>query len=582
MRRAEDGIILFRVGSILVQPTFIVTEGAERGQVFELVNLVSTIGRDATCELRLSDMRVSRHHAEVSRSDHSCEITDLDSSNGTWVNGAQVKRKALASGDIVQVGSTQLRFQLKKDSPSAVERLSHGETQRITLGTEGLFLNWPDASDLDSLRRAKTDLETLYRLGRTLNPIMETGQLVPKIMDTIFEEVRKVDRCTILITDPESGRVTGSASRFGRSVAPTAELPYSKTMLDQVLKEKKAVLTFDAMSDDRFRAGQSVQTSGIRSAICAPLQYQKTILGVIQADTIVPEHRFTRDDLRLIAAIGLQAGAALANAQLYERLVYEKAELHVANQKLKSAQDKLIQSEKLAAVGQLASGIVHDLKNPITVILGYLSIMRDKLENQARDTFNALKLDDDLKAAEKGIQFCNDVISELLKFSRPSELTKAPLDVNELITATLKFLHVELLKAQAKTELHLAAGLPRLLADGNQLKQVFINIILNAIQAFDKPVRIIRVTSEVIGAEKHAQVRISFTDNGKGMTEDQRRRVFDPFFTTKSAGSGLGGTGLGMSVSYSIIDGHGGSIEVRSIPGEGSTFSVLLPVTAKP
>ncbi len=561
-----------------MQPTLVVTEGPERGQVFALNNLVSTLGRDAGCELRLSDMRVSRNHAEISRTDSVCEISDLNSSNGTWINGEQIKKKQLVDGDVVGVGSTRLHFRLRPASPSSIAQLTHGETQRITLVTDGLFMNWSDATDVEALRRAKSDLETLYRLGRTLNPIMETGQLVPRILDTIFEEVRKVDRCSVLLIDPDTGRMTGTASRYGRSVTPRDDATYSSTMVDQVLKEKKAILTYDAMNDDRFRGGESVQLNNIRSAICAPMQYQKTILGVIQADTMVPDHRFTRDDLRLIAAIGLQAGAALANSQLYEKLVYEKAELHVVNQKLKTAQEKLIQSEKLAAVGQLASGIVHDIKNPMTVVLGYIDIIRDKLENQAAPILSSLKIDDDLKAAEKGMLFCNEVVSELLKFAKPSELSKAPVDINDLVANTLKFLHVETIKAKVKIELQLDAGLPKLMADANQLKQVFINIVLNGVQAVDKQDAVIRVTTETIGTGDNAQLRISFTDNGRGMTEEQRRKVFDPFFTTKTASGGSGGTGLGLSVSYAIIDGHGGSIEVKSRVGEGSTFSVLLPI----
>ena len=565
----------------IVNPTLVVTEGSERGQVFALVNLVSTIGRDANCELRLSDMRVSRQHAEISRTENGCEIVDLESSNGTWVNGNQVKRHLLRDGDTVNVGSTKLHYRIKSADVTDAQP-SHGETQRITLMTEGLFLNWPDAMDMESLRRAKTDLETLYRLGRTLNPIMETGQLVPKIMDTIFEEVRKVDRCSILLIDPDTSRVTGTASRYGRAVPMKEEMAYSTTMVDQVLKDKKAILTYDALTDDRFRAGKSVQVNSIRSAICAPLQYQKSILGVIQADTVVPEHRFTKDDLRLITAIGLQAGAALANAQLYEGLIFEKAELHQANQKLKTAQEKLVQSEKLAAVGQLASGIVHDLKNPMTVILGYVDIIRDKLETEATEICRSLKLDEDLKSAEKGIHFCNEVISELLKFARPSDLAKSSLDINELVQAVVKFMHVELMKGQVHAELQLGESLPPLMADANQLKQVFINIILNAIQAFDKESRVLKIATERVGSGDHAQIKISFADNGKGMTEDQRRRVFDPFFTTKTIGAGSGGSGLGLSVSYTIIDSHGGSIDVRSTPNEGTTFNVLLPVVSPP
>jgi signal transduction histidine kinase len=318
-----------------------------------------------------------------------------------------------------------------------------------------------------------------------------------------------------------------------------------------------------------------------RSTICAPILMQKSLLGIIFTDTLVPEHRFIRDDLRLVAAIALQAGAALANAQLYERLVFEKNELAAAHQELKQAQDKLVQSEKLAAVGQLASGIVHDIKNPMTVILGYVSIMREKLETHYAEIMKKLELDSDLRNAEEGIHYCNEVINNLLKFAKPTSLSKATTNLNDVVQDTVKFLAAELNKLHVNVQITCAPDLPSIQADGNQLKQVFINIILNAAQAMDKEQPLIRIATEQVENATPPCVRVLISDNGKGMADDQRRRVFDPFFTTKTLTQGMGGAGLGMSISYTIINSHGGRIEVTSTPGEGSSFTVTLPVEGR-
>ncbi len=555
--------------------TLVVTEGPERGRVYSLSEQELTIGRDAACKVRLTDMKVSRQHSRLCLRDDDCFLADLGSSNGTWVNGQQIKEQRLGDGDLIGIGNTRLHFRVPQKSVTG-PILSPSETQRITLTSDGV-LQWQDASDVDSLKRAKGDLETLYRLGRTINPILETSQLVPKLLDLIFEEVRKVDRCSVLLLDPETQRVTATASRYGR-IAPSADLPpFNQNMVDQVVRAKKAVLTFESVE------GGSGELARARSAICAPILMQKSLLGVIYADTLVPEHRFSRDDLRLVAAIALQAGAALANAQLYERLVFEKNELSTAHQELKLAQDRLIQSEKLAAVGQLASGIVHDIKNPMTVIMGHLSLLREKIEGHSADLVKTLGLHEDFDNAEGGIRYCNDVVNNLLKFAKPSALSKFSVQINDIVQDTVRFLTPELNKLHVPVQMDLAPDLPPLVADGNQLKQVFINIILNAAQAMDKPQPRIRIATERVENAAPFALRVTVADNGKGMTDQQRRRVFDPFFTTKSMpiGVGTGGAWLGMSISYAIINSHGGRIEVASQPGEGSTFTIMLPLEGR-
>jgi signal transduction histidine kinase len=298
-------------------------------------------------------------------------------------------------------------------------------------------------------------------------------------------------------------------------------------------------------------------------------------------DTLAADRRLTRDDLRLVAAIGLQAGAAFENAQLYEKLAYDKANLHVAHQELKAAHERLIQSEKHAAVGRLASGIVHDIKNPLTVVLGYTGLIREKLQQHDPDLLEEAKIGQYLEDTEKGIRHCEDVLQGLLKFARPDKPSKSTGHVRDLVENTLQFLQFEINKAGARVVKDYQDGIPPVLMDANQIKQVFINIVLNALQAMDKEERELRVTTRLIGEPGHEMVRVGFRDNGVGMTGEQRRRIFDPFFTTKTPGEGTGGSGLGLSVSFGIVDGHGGLMEVESEPGEGTTFSVLLPVDRK-
>lgn len=567
-----------------MQPSVMVVDGPEKGLVFQIKGTRTSIGRDAACDVSLNDLLISRHHAELIANEGYWEIVDLKSSNGTRINGEDVTRRRLRDGDAILLGKTLLHFKASTElSSSARHAASKTETQMITIDSRGLLARWAEEEegDLESTKRAKHDLEILYRAGRRLSTILESTQLVLRSLDIIFEEIKHVDRCAIHLLDEDTGRLVCSASRCGPSLQLRDAPGFSARMMDQVLTEKRAVLTYDSLGD-RAKS-PSMADYHIRSAICAPLQSQNAILGIIHTDALDPHHRFTRDDLRLIAAIGLLAGTAFENARLYERVAADKAALDLANRELTSAQEKLIQTEKLAAVGQMASGIVHDIKNPMTVMLGYTELIKDRLEQVGVNGAD-VKAGEYLKEIEKGIHYCNEVISSLLKFARPSRLAKSDISLNELVDATLKFLQVETRKASIRVETSLDERVPRVMIDENQIKQVFVNIILNAIQAMDKEERFIRVSTDLHEDAHHAWwIRVSFQDNGKGMTEDQRKRVFDPFFTTKTPGSvSGGGTGLGLAVSYSIANNHGGGIEVQSKPGEGTTFTVVLPAAIAP
>ena len=555
-----------------MDPILTVAEGPQKGRVFFIPAGRTVMGRDPTCQLRLDDTRISRNHAEVVRLNADCELVDLQSTNGTLVNGERVNHHTLADGDVIQVGGSTLRYHV----PRAPLRItlpgaSPEETQSISIDARGLSNRWPGEGDEESLRRAKLDLEALYRAGRSLSGLLETSRLAPRIADTIFAELEHVDRVALHLMDPQTGKLTYSLARCRPSIKANPPEIFSD-LSDQVVRQKRAVLTYDLHAEGR--SGRPAPVPRILSCICTPLQTQDKMIGILYTDTILAGHRLTRDDLRLLAAIGLQAGAALENARLYERLAYEKAALDSANQQLKSAQERLIQSEKLAAIGRLASGIVHDLKSPMMVILGYTSLVKEKMERQAPEVFRSLNLGEYLNDAEKGIHYCNEIIQRLLKFASPSPLTMAPVRVDALLEETVKFIQFEINKAGTRLDRRIASDLPEITADANQIKQVFMNLILNALQAMNKSDRILRIEAAESTVNGSRHLRISFEDNGKGMSASERSRIFEPFFTTRESG-----TGLGLSICYGIVDRHGGVIEVESRPGRGSTFSVLLPIT---
>jgi signal transduction histidine kinase len=250
-------------------------------------------------------------------------------------------------------------------------------------------------------------------------------------------------------------------------------------------------------------------------------------------------------------------------ARLYAEAIQRNKELAETNERLRATQQQLIQSEKLAAVGQLTAGIVHDVKNPLTVIKGVAELMltEDNLPEETRSELSLIR-DSAVKA--------NNIVSDLLKFSRQSKPELEMHDLRATVEAALRLTAFPIRKGHVQVYKDLPEEPVEMVYDDQQIEQVLVNIITNAIHAMPNggTLRVNLSTSNGVAA-------IAIQDTGIGMTPEVQMRIFDPFFTTKPEGEG---TGLGLSVSYGIITNHEGRIDVHSVVGEGSTFTILLPI----
>jgi signal transduction histidine kinase len=244
---------------------------------------------------------------------------------------------------------------------------------------------------------------------------------------------------------------------------------------------------------------------------------------------------------------------------------------------LKKSREQLIQQEKLASVGQLAAGVAHELNNPLVGILGYSQFALEKISKKplrdlTRDDIRTYSqyLEDIGNQAKR----CKTIVQNLLKFARSStKVAFEPVDLNSVLMDTLAFLCHQMQMSKVELITNLADSLPKVMGNFSQLRQVFTNIILNAVQAMPQGGEL-RVSTEMIDEKKRKMIRITFSDTGCGIPKENLDKVFEPFFTAKKVGEG---TGLGLSVSYGIVKDHGGDIQVESTKGEGSTFTVILP-----
>ena len=246
--------------------------------------------------------------------------------------------------------------------------------------------------------------------------------------------------------------------------------------------------------------------------------------------------------------------------------------LEQANEELRKAQNEILRSEKLASVGRLAAGLAHEIGNPIGIILGYLELMgrSDLAESERADYIGRV---------ESEIARIHRIIRTLLDFSRASEEERKQVSVHGLIRDTLEMLEPQAIMEGVRTVVELEAAQDAVFADPGRIRQVFLNILMNAVDVLaERPAptegdedRCIWIRTRSV--EDRIEIRIA--DNGFGIAHEDLPQVFDPFYTTKDPGKG---TGLGLSVSHRIVEDLGGSIRIRSTPGEGTTVIIELPL----
>jgi len=261
---------------------------------------------------------------------------------------------------------------------------------------------------------------------------------------------------------------------------------------------------------------------------------------------------------------------------LVEQSIASQTELRKALRDLKQTQAQLIQAEKMAGIGQLAAGVAHELNNPLGGILGYCQFALEKITKKPLKELTGEDIStysQYLKDIEQQSKRCKAIIQSLLKFSRASVKEDfEPIDVNSVLKETFTFVNHQLEKHKVKLEEVLSPSLPRISGNTSQLQHVFTNLILNAIQAMLDGGKL-RVLTKI--SEDKKSLEISFADTGKGISKENLSKIFEPFFTTRKAEQRIG---LGLSVSYGITKDLGGNIEVESTVGQGTTFTVILPL----
>ncbi|HUV05052.1 MAG TPA: ATP-binding protein [Armatimonadota bacterium] len=378
-------------------------------------------------------------------------------------------------------------------------------------------------------------------------------------------EVIGADTASIMLREKGSDRLRIAASHgLPPGVVDSAEVQIGEAIAGLVAREGKAlILNSDELSGEM--AKRAFRGDVILSSVIVPIQLDNEIRGVVSIAKRRGSACFTQDDMDALSALANQASLAVQKMELLDDLRSQVDVLGATVQELRQARAELLQSEKLASIGQLAGGVAHEINNPLQVVLGRAEIL---LADEADE-----KNGESLKCIIEHTSRIADTVSNLLSFSRQSTDTDfQELDVNGVLSRTLGLLERQMTTNDITIVKDLRDGIAQVFGNAGQLQQVFTNIILNAYQAMKG---LGGGTLSISSRSALNTVEIEFADTGPGIPRDHLARIFEPFFTTKAEGEG---TGLGLSIAYGIVQSHGGSMQAHSSVGEGACFTVVLPI----
>ncbi len=421
---------------------------------------------------------------------------------------------------------------------------------------QGFLLDITERKQAESeIRRRNRELLVLNSIGQTLTESLDLSDSLHRTLSQMAE-LFSLDTTSLYLFEQEGAQLqrivaVGHRSEFSKNFPP---VPVRLELMQSIKAAHATFLSVQGLTLPQiFR---DIQTrEGLLAAYVVVLWSKDRVIGglVIGSRTA---REFSPADVNLLIAVGSQISSAIERSNLYE-------EARQAYENLRRTQEQLLHSEKLAAVGQLISGVAHELNNPLTAILGYSQLLTSSGQMGQQGIEYADKL-------YKQAQRTHRIVQNLLSFARQHKPERVPVQINQALEETLALRDYDLRMHNIRVHLDLAENLPVTSADPHQLQQVFLNMVNNAVDA------ILEHSTEgdlwVRTALDGDQLCVEFTDSGPGVKDASR--VFDPFYTTKPVGKG---TGLGLSICYGIITEHGGTIQVRNVPARGASFIIRLP-----
>jgi signal transduction histidine kinase len=388
-------------------------------------------------------------------------------------------------------------------------------------------------------------LEALFAIATEISSTLHLEEVLHRVAAQACR-LMAARVCSILLIDKEAGTLRPAATH-GASAAylaqPDREVAASLT--GEVIKTGRPLYIPDVRQETRYAVSELARHEGLCTLLSVPLRTKTAVIGVLNVYTAEPR-RFDENDIRLLTLLASQSAIAIENATLHRDEM--------------EARERLRQSEKLAALGKLSAGLAHELRNPLNTVSMLVYAMAQEVDPNG-------PLWADLQVVQGELRRMTLLIEQFLEFARPKPPHFQRHRLEEILEETLLLIGPEARARRVTVHKEVEKDLPRVWVDGAQIKQVYLNLLLNALQAMPHGGKLtVRIHAS------GGSVLTAITDEGGGIPREVRANLFQPFFTTKR-----GGTGLGLSISQRIIEGHNGQLRLFSQPGVGTTVVVRLP-----
>lgn len=533
----------------------------------------ATIGRHPTNTIVLGLDSISRFHARIDRRGNFFILQDLNSSNGTYVNGERVTQMTLHHSDIVTFGAVEFLFTNEASSSITSSGAREGmnivditdDREDVARPTAQSVLKQEDISELrdrssvyTSAADKKTDRATLMRLNNRLSTLYRLSELlresandreeaiIERTLELLFDAV-SADRGVIMTRyAPDVAALDVVAVKYRDQPINPPKLTISRTILEQVLEQKVAVLSRDTQTDERFDASESIIMNQIRSAICVPMIQQGHVMGVVHMDSQSVSRTFGNEDLEFVTMIASELSVAIENMRMRKEAAHR---------------------ERLAAVGETVAGISHNVKNILLLMQGGSELLNRALIKEDMESAQ-----ESWDVVQRGIAKIGKLVRDMLAYSsnKKPELTKA--DLNELICTTAEECEDQLVSKGVRLELDLDEAIRPRLIDEQGIARTLMNLIVNSMEAIKHADGEIKIETQ-LKRDPDETILLTIRDNGAGIPKDKLEKVFMPFFTTK----GSNGTGLGLPMCKKVIEDMGGTMRVESEENVGTRFLITIP-----
>lgn len=410
----------------------------------------------------------------------------------------------------------------------------------------------------------------LYQSFKVIFTTVKLDVLLTIVMDLI-QKIMHADEGSLMLFDEEKKLNIAASLGIDDSIVRNVHLRIGERVAGQAMRDKRDFLVIGGL--ENYPKFQGIEGNPrVRSSIVCPLIYQNEVLGVLNLNRTKTTNNFSAADLRNASTFASQVAHGIQNARLYQALETKIAELKESNLRLQETQNQLVESEKLASIGRLVAGVAHELNNPLTAVLGYAHLMlNDELKGKERAKEQVCS---QLSIISREAQRCRQIVQDLLTFARHHEPRREAVNPCALIDEVFDVLQFELKKWNIEVARQYPQPQPTIQVDPHQLRQVFLNILVNARDALQQITGSRKIT--VLVQEKPGNIlQVILSDTGPGISKKNINKIFEPFFTTKGVGKG---TGIGLSLSYGVIQSHGGTIRAESEEGRGASFIINLPI----